>query len=173
MILPNLPAPPAAIDECVKLFARRLGQGAMPFPLTSQLMIAYMAWPNDRSNRDRWMATSLALCLAERSSNPVGSSLESNREAPETSPEPRSPDQIAFELFGGLRTVADASLSHMMTKLDEIQKRWPRVADILQLVVDIHHEKRAPIPGGASISKAVDVLQGNSTLPRRAQLSKD
>jgi hypothetical protein len=138
--------------------------------LTSQLMIAYMAWPNDRViGIVGWQRVWPFFLL----SDPVGSSLESNREAPETSPEPRSPDQIAFELFGGLRTVADALLSHMMTKLDAIQKRWPRVADILQLVVDIHHEKRAPIPGGASISKAVDVLQGNSTLPRRAQLSKD
>src|SRR5262245_32321383 len=32
---------------------------------------------------------------------------------------------------------------------------------------------RRPIPGGASISKAYDLLKGHSALPRKSQLSKD
>jgi hypothetical protein len=126
-----------------------------------------MAWPNDRKQRDRWMATILAFFLAERSQKPAMGPIAA------AEPSSQSGDQVAFELFGGLRTVADASLSHMMTKLDTIQKRWPRVADVLQLVVDIHYEKRALIPGGTSISKAYDVLRGYPALPRRARLTKD
>jgi hypothetical protein len=173
MNLPKLPAPPSTIDECWKLYAQRLDYGAMPFPEASQLLTAYMAWPNDRRNRDRWMATNMAFFLAERSPKPAGVSFEPNEETSGSPPKPQSSDQVAFELFGGLRTVADASLSHMMKKLHAIQIRWPRVADVLQMVVDIHHETRAPIPGGASISKAVDLLLGYIALPRRARLSKD
>lgn len=163
MNLPNLPAPPAAINECLKLYAQRLGHGVMPFPRASQLLVAYMAWPNDRKQRDRWMATTLAFFIAEQSLKTAMGSMASAVE-----PNPQSGDEVAFELFGGLRTIADASLSHRMTKLEAIQKRWPRVADVLQLVIDIHYEKRALIPGGASISKAHDVLRGYSALPRRA-----
>jgi hypothetical protein len=173
MNLPNLPAPPSAIDECLKLYAQRFEHRVMPFPRASQLVVAYMAWPNDRKNRDRWMATNMALFLAERSPNPVEASLELSTKASESPSNPQSHDQIAFELFGGLRTLASASLSHMTKKLEAIQERWTRVADVLQMVVDIHHEKRAPIPGGASISKAYDLLLGYGALPRRARLSQD
>src|SRR5262249_2130090 len=153
MNLPRLPPPPPTINECLKLYGQRLEYGTMPFPRASQLMIAYMAWPNDRRNRDRWMATTLAFFVAEQS-------LAAGSVAAAPNASPRSGDEVAFELFGGLLTVADASLSHMMKKLGPIQKRWPRVADILQMVVDIHHENRARIPGGASVSKAFDVLLG-------------
>ena len=100
MNLPNLPAPPTTVDECLKLYAQRLELGGMLFPRASQLLVAYMAWPNVRRDRDRWMATNLAFFLAEQSSS--------------NSP---SMGQIAFDLFGGLRTVADASFSLMMKKL--------------------------------------------------------
>src|SRR5436309_10067954 len=150
MNLPPLPAPPSTIHECWKLYLRRLEHGVMPFPEASQLLVAYMAWPNDRRNRDRWMATNIAFFIAEQSWKPS--------EPTTTEPARRSlpPEYSAFELFGGLRTVADASLSHMMRELNTIQPRWPRVADVLQMVVDISHEKRAPITGGASVSKALD-----------------
>jgi hypothetical protein len=163
MNLSDLPAPPSAIDECLKLYARRLERGVIPFPRACQLMIAYMAWPNDRRNRDRWMATSLAFFVAEESRQPaVGTTTATFGSTSQ------SRDQVGFELFGGLLTVAEASLSHMMKKLESIQKRWPRVADVLQTVVDIHHEKRASISGGASISKALDVLLGAHSRAKQA-----
>jgi len=171
MNLPPLPASPSALDECWKLYVHRLEHGVMPFPEASQLLVAYMAWPNDRRNRDRWMATAIAFFVAEQSLKP----FVLPNEPTTTEPGPRSPPPAysAFELFGGLPTVADASLSHMMRKLNAIQLRWPRVADVLQTVVDISQEKRASIPGGASISKAHDVLLGYAAIPRRAQLAKD
>jgi hypothetical protein len=83
------------------------------------------------------------------------------------------PSQDVFQLFGGLRVVADSSLSPLMEKLVGIQDRWPRVADVMQMVVDIHHDKRGPIRGGASISKALDLLQNYKELPVKSRLSKD
>ena len=139
-----------------------LEHGVMPFPRASQLMVAYLAWPNDRKQRDRWMATTLALFIAE--GDRTGSAAQPNL---------RLGDQSAFELFGWLRTVADVSLAQMTRKLEPIQKRWLHVADILQMVVDMPHEERASISGGASISEAQEILLGYSSLPRRATLSKD
>jgi hypothetical protein len=61
----------------------------------------------------------------------------------------------------------------MMEKLVRIQDRWPRVADVMQMIVDMHHDKRGPIRGGASISKALDVLQNYKVLPVKSRLSRD
>jgi len=113
-----------------------------------------MAWPNDEEERNRWIATTIALFIAEQ--------------VPALSPE-----QDVFQLFGGLRAVAHNSLSPMIEKLVRIQDRWPRVADVMQMVVDIHHDKRGPIRGGASISKALDVLQNHHALPVKSRLSQD
>jgi hypothetical protein len=153
MNLPPLPKPPSDVDGCRTVYLSRVA-GAMPFPKASLLLIAYMAWPNDEEGRNRWMATAIAFFV------------------PGQVPTPR-PGQDVFELFGGLRAVADSSFSLMMEKLVRIQDRWPRVADVIQMIVDIHHDKRGPIRGGASISKALDVLQSYNALPVKSRLSRD
>ena len=162
MNLPGLPLPPKEPHECSSLYERRLEHGGMPFPRMSQLLIAYMAWPNSRKDRDCWMAANTALFL-----------LANNDYRPFERPSPQPSDQVAFELFGGVGTLVDASVSHMLTKLIEVQERWPHVADVLQTVVDIHYERRGVIPGGASVSKAQDLLRGYSALPRKSRLAKD
>src|SRR6478672_7332320 len=43
----------------------------------------------------------------------------------------------------------------------------------MQMVVDIHYDNRGPIRGGASISKALDVLQNYNALPVKSRLSQD
>src|SRR5207302_10075674 len=58
-------------------------------------------------------------------------------------------------------------------ELDAIQTRWTRVADILHVVVDIAHETRVPIRGGASVSKAVELLECHQALPAKSQLRAD
>jgi hypothetical protein len=126
----------------------------MPFPEASQLLVAYMAWPNDEEKRNRWMATAIAFFLSAQLST-------------------RPPSQDVFQLFGGLRAVADSSLSPLMEMLVRIQDRWPRVADVMQMVVDIHYDQRGPIRGGASISKALDALQNYKVLPVKSRLSRD
>lgn len=153
MNLPTLPRPPSDVEECWTLYLSRIA-GPMPFPEASQLLVAYMAWPNDEEERNRWMATAIAFFVAGQVPAP-------------------SPGQDLFDLFGGLRTVADSSFSPMMEKLVRIQHRWLRVADVMQMIVDIHYDKRGPIRGGASISKALDVLQNYNALPVKSRLARD
>jgi hypothetical protein len=135
MNLPPLPKPPSNLEECWNLYVSRLERGRMPFPEASQLLTAYMAWPNDEAERDRWMATAIAFFVAQQAEN--GPRLE-------------SPTDVTFELFGGLRAVADSSLSSLMDKLGAIQARWLRVADVLQMIVDISRGECCPKGGKAS-----------------------
>ena len=151
--LPPLRRPPSDVEGAGTLYLSRIG-GAPPFPEASHLLVAYMAWPNDEQERNRWMATTIAFFVAEQIPAPW-------------------PGQEMFPLFGGLRTVADSSFSPIVEKLARIQDRWPRVADVMQKVVDIHYDKRGPIRGGASISKALDVLQNYNALPVKSRLSQD
>jgi hypothetical protein len=153
MNLPPLARPPSDVEGCWTLYLSRLG-GAMPLPEASLLLVAYMAWPNDEEERNRWMATAIAFFVADQVPAPWSG-------------------QDMFQLFGGLRAVADSSFSPMMEKLVRIQDRWRRVADVMQMVVDLHHDKRGPIRGGASISKALDVLQNYNALPVKSRLSRD
>jgi hypothetical protein len=153
MNLPPLPRPSSDVESCWTLYLSRIA-GAMPLPEASQLLVAYMAWPNDEEERNQWMATAIAFFVAGQ----VPASW---------------PGQDVFQLFGGLRAVADSSFSPMMEKLVRIQNRWQRVADVMQMVIDIHHDKRGPIRGGASISKALDVLQNYNALPVKSRLSRD
>jgi hypothetical protein len=157
MNLPPLPRPPSDVEDCWTLYLSRLERG-MPFPAASLLLVAYMAWPNNEAERNGWMATSTASFAARQ--------VESTRAESPTK-------QVTFELFGGFRVIADSSFSYMMEKLTAVQQRWSRVADVLQAVIDIKHEMRRPIRGGASISKAYDLLKGYPALPRKSQLSKD
>ena len=158
MNLPQLPNPPSTFEECLGLYVSRLEHGRMAFPEASQLLTAYMGWPNDETERDRWMATAVTIFAAEQDASDS---------------RVKTPTEAKLELFGGLRAVAYGSLSYLMDKLGAVQNRWPRVADVLQLIIDISQETRGPIRGGASISKAYDVLRGHRALPRKSQLSKD
>ncbi len=169
--LPPPAAPPTSPDECVSLYLHRLEVGAMPFWGASQLLVALMAWPNDEATRNTWMATNAAL-FVDRDD---GVSAASGKDrAPDNSAEgPPSPDQVAFEAFGGLRSVTDAALLHLHGQLDDIQMRWIRVADILHVVVDMAYDTRVQIRGGTSVSKAVELLECHRALPAKSQLRAD
>jgi hypothetical protein len=54
--------------------------------------------------------------------------------------------------------------------LSKIQTRWRRAGGILQTVVDIDRESRSPLRGGASIAKAVDLLETSSETGVKSQL---
>ncbi len=131
-----------------------LSRGGCNFPKPPNFLPHTWLGRNDEAERGRWMATNIAFFLAEHAERQPRAELPTYH--------------VAFELFGGLRAVADGSLSYVMEKLSSVQARWSRVADVLQMVVDIHHEKRAPIRGGGSISKALDVLRGYPSLPRKS-----
>src|ERR1700693_473835 len=146
MNLRGLPHPPVSVEECVDLYLRRLEDGRMLFPDVSNLLLAYAAWPSDSEARDRYMATNLALFVAQEERTLATGSSNAQPMG--------SPYRTGFELFGGLQTGADASLSALLDQLEKIQGQWPRVADVFQMIVDIAHETRIKIRGGTSISKA-------------------
>jgi hypothetical protein len=153
MYLPELPSTPDALEENVALLKDRLDLETMPFRALSSLLIAYMAWPDDEATRNWWMLVQLARLIAAS-----GATLTVEPPAAKTLEE--------FEMFGGLRGLADAADVKLQDELIRVQGRWAHVADILQLVVDI---KYAPVevPGAASISKAMDLTQRHESLPTK------
>jgi hypothetical protein len=64
MNLPPLPSAPESADQRTELFFRRLDSGLMPFRQASNLIIAYLAWPNEEKPRDQYMAASIGLEVA-------------------------------------------------------------------------------------------------------------
>jgi hypothetical protein len=73
----------------------------------------------------------------------------------------------AFQMFGGLKALADAADDKLQDRLARAQGRWPYVADILQNVVDMAHDARLQLPGGPSISKALDLTQRHQSAPTK------
>jgi hypothetical protein len=65
----NIPPPaslPSSPEECVKNYLKRLrADKAPPFPHISFLLTAFMAWPNDESRRDSWMATNIGRLIQD------------------------------------------------------------------------------------------------------------
>jgi hypothetical protein len=99
----------------------------------SQLLLAYMAWPNDPESQSRWMASGIAQQLAHRGSLSTPSLIS---------------------LFGGLEAVAAEALDATAGRLAAEMRSWPAVADVVQTVVDLHHAGLS-LAGGASVSKAM------------------
>lgn len=166
MDLPNLSAPPSDVEGCLRIYAERVEQAVVPYPEASYALIGYTAWPNDEDQRNRWMATMLGRSIA--------------REPPElalamfTSADTSLPGKLAdFERSGGIGVLSEISFSHMTQDLGRTQKRLWRVADILQTIVDMRHEPRVSARGGASVSKAYDVVLGYNVRALRTQLMKD
>jgi len=125
----------------------------MPFPRLTLLLIAYMAWPEDRAVRDKWMASHLAQFISASGASLSADIGLQNLEA--------------FEMFGGLSALADAAQDKLLDQLVRNQSRWVHVADILQFVVDIEYDDRLHIQGGPSISKALDLTQRYDSSPTK------
>jgi hypothetical protein len=153
MNLPELAPVPETIPELVALLAERLN-GSMPFPRLSSMLVAYMAWPEDQSNRDGWMAVLLARLL-----DASGATLSASEGGSRT--------LAALEMFGGLRALADAADDKLLDRLETAQRHWPHVADVLQYVVDMTHDPRLQLRGGPSRSKALDLTQQHSSASTR------
>jgi hypothetical protein len=146
MNLALLPTPAASTDEFFEIYRARLKGGKMPFPRAAQLLVAYAAWPNNRKRRDQYMATNLAFFLSNP--NLSGGVQFDDVQSPDELLTTDLRDRVGFELFGGLQTVAEVSLSSLQDDLGKIQNNWPRVADIFQTIVDIAYERRIVIRGG-------------------------
>jgi hypothetical protein len=133
MNLPLAVSIPSDLDEAVGVYRARLGSGRRVPSELSQLLLAYMAWPNEEESRDRWMVSGNTRRLAFRDGL--------------SSPPPIS-------LFGGPEAVAGEALNGVAGRLVAETNKWPPVADVMQMLVDLHYSG-LPLPGGASVSKAM------------------
>jgi hypothetical protein len=156
MNLPELPVGPNSVEDCIRLYLNRLPADDALWPYVSLLLTAYMAWPNDESERDSFVATYLARFIQ----NSDGGTVRG------------TPDWIAFEKFGGLGAVAKPAFDHLTERIAQVQRRWLLVADIFQLIVDMAYDDRIALRRGSSISKAIELCEIERTMPRHSQLRK-
>ena len=164
MNLPELPLGPSSVEDCVQLYLSRLPADDAPWPHVSLLLTAYMAWPNDRPQRDSWNAIYLARFIQNS-----GGDIAGDRPAAKAS---KSRHWVTFEKFGGLGAVAKPAFDHMAEEIAQVQRRWLLVADIFQMIVDMAHDDRIALRRGPSISKAIELCEIERTMPGHSQLRK-
>jgi hypothetical protein len=133
MNLPLAVRIPSDFDEAIGVYRARLAAGLRVPSELSQLLMAYMAWPNDEESRDRWMA----------SGNTRRWAFQDGVSGPR-----------AISLFGGLESVAGEALDGVGGRLLAESNKWTAVADVMQIVVDVHFAGLS-LAGGASVSKAM------------------
>lgn len=80
MSLPKLPIKKQSLDDYVREYLDRLTNDEAPWPHISLLLTAYMAWPKDKSTRNSFMATYLALLVGHgQNSEPIKTQTFPNR----------------------------------------------------------------------------------------------
>ena len=164
MDLPELPVGLNSVEDCIRLYLNRLPADDAHWPQVSLLLTAYMAWPNDESERNSFVATYLARFVQ----NSDGSTASGTPAAIAFN----SGDWIAFEKFGGLGAVAKPAFDHLTERIAQVQRRWLLVADIFQMIVDMAHDDRIALRRGSSISKAIELCEIERIMPRHSQLRK-
>jgi hypothetical protein len=157
MNLPDLPVRRQSRDEYVREYLERLTSDEAPWPHISLLLTAYMAWPKDKSTRNSFMATYLALFVE-------GGRTSQNDQDGST---PNSQD---LATFGGLRSVAKPAFQRLTDEIAQVQRRWLLVADIFHKIVDLAYDDRIDLRGGPSISKAIELCEIEYTMPGHSQL---
>ena len=161
MNLPEVPVGPSSLDGCVQLYCGRLAQDQSPMPPLSMLLTAYMAWPNNESERDSFAATYVARSVYGDTPSPGDRPAEVAVSAP---------DWVDFERFGGLGAVARTAFGNLMEEIAKLQRRWLLVSDIMHVIADMAYDNRVTLRGGPSIAKAIDVCENERGMPGRSQL---
>jgi hypothetical protein len=141
---------PSDCEEAFGTYKVRLSSGLRVPSVLSQLLLAYMAWPNDEDSRNRWMASGMAQRLANRGKL--------------STPHPIS-------LFGGLEAVSWEALGAIGEGLASEMKNWEPVADVMQMLVDLSSPS-LHLPGGPSISKAIEVCADDSAGLSQSQIRR-
>jgi hypothetical protein len=134
MDLPTLRAPSDHCDAVGRYRSRLLSGLRTPIELSLSLL-AHMGWPEHRHDRENWMASV------------TGRRLAHEEDLSTTHP---------IALFKGFEAVTEEALGAVSSRLAAQAKKWAPVADVLQMVVDLHHSG-VRLPGGASVSKAIEL----------------
>src|SRR5450432_1210985 len=117
---------------------------------TSPYLVAYMAWPNDDSKRDEWIAAvSAAGQLAHADVTGASDELGHVR----------------------LKLIAVPALEMKAKELKALEGAWSAVADVFQRLIDMSTEAGLVLRKGPSIAKAIDLCRLDKNYGR-AQLER-
>jgi hypothetical protein len=171
MNLPPFPGGAFRIDDLGEYLKTRLALDTVPWPDHSWRLLAHMAWPNDASRRDLWMAAQIGSQLNPEKP-PEGEGAPTGH--PEAAP-PYLPAQNAsweyFRLFGGHAPLVHFASAALHDELGKIQKRWADVADLLHRHYDMTTGNHMRGRGGASIRKVIDLKAAQSRSKGRSAAS--
>ena len=167
MNLPPFPGDGFRITDLGEYLKTRLALNSVPWPDLSSRLLAYMAWPNDASRRDLWMAALIGTQLSpEKPVRGEGASVEEANRAG-----PYLPTQNAcweyFGLFGGHMPLAQFAINALHSEIGRIQVRWARVSEILHRHYDMSAGGHMQQRGGASVGKVIELIAKNSQVKGR------
>jgi hypothetical protein len=158
-------------DDLGKYLKARLALDTVPWPDHAWRLLAHMAWPNDASRRDLWMAAQIGTQLdPAKPADGEGASAGDTGATP-----PYLPAQNAswksFGLFGGHAPLARFASAALHDEIGKIQIRWARVAHILHFHYDMTAGKYMQRRGGASVRKVIDLIAAQSRSKGRSAAS--
>jgi hypothetical protein len=165
MNLPPFPDEVVRISDLGGYLKLRLALDTVPWPDHASRLLAHMAWPNDVSRRDLWMAAQIGTQL-----NSETASAEEGAAAEDAVPylSAQNPSFEYFKLFGGHAPLAQFASAALHDEIGRTQIRWGRVADILHLHYDMSTGKHMTRRGGASIRKVIDLIAAQSRIKGRS-----
>jgi hypothetical protein len=139
MHLPNAMVPDS-LESAVQLHSSR-AKGALLVPLEfSFLLTAYVAWPEQESKRNSWVAALTAQAtIAHQNKTDTSSSV--------------------FELFGGTASLLQPALAALEADYLACEQKMTPVADIFLRLVDMHYEPKIKLRGGTSVAKAIGLCE--------------
>jgi len=158
---------PMPATETGKLLRERLESGTWPLPQASAMLHAIMTWPNDEERRELF----LSACAAKASEI-----ADLERHAKEGTPDSSNATRGFLTLAGRPRNLgglADAVIDELEGEIAAARVAWKNVADLMQTLARLHADPRAQERGGASISKAKDVINASKRGANRQRLEAD
>lgn len=134
---------PDSLASAMALYSSR-AKGALLVPLEfSFLLTAYVAWPNNESKRNSWVAAlSEQAAIAHQNKTTSSSSV--------------------LELFGGTAALMKPAVAALNADYIAREQKMAPVADIFLRLVDMHYEPRIKLRGGTSVSKAIELCELDS-----------
>jgi hypothetical protein len=162
MNLPPFPGEGVRIANLGEYLKARLSLSTVPWPDYSWRLLAHMAWPNDDSRRNLWMAAQIGMKLdpAHAFDGEVVSA-DGTGATPPYLPA-RDASWEYFRLFGGHAPLARFASTALHDEIGKIQTRWARTANILHYHYDMTAGNYMKQRGGASIRKVIDLIAAQS-----------
>jgi hypothetical protein len=148
-----------AQDQVGAVLLHNMDQENWPQPQASVILYAVMVWPNDEKRRnlflDAWTATYGGV------RRPIQGILDRN----------------ARLFFAGrlidLRELGGTVIDHLDKESEAAQKAWKNTGDLLISLARLHANPHSAIRGGASISKARDLIDASRGGANRQRLEQD